>query len=432
MAIAIKMPKLSPTMETGILSAWLVEIGKKVKAGDVIAEIETDKAIMEVEALEDGEIGYLADVVKKETPVNCVIGYILQAGDKAPASWIEQLEKDNAAFGLHASGSNTSSKAEEKVAQKHDMNNDIKPETKQAQAASHSAVQPVIINNNYKASPLAKKIASQKGIDLSRVVGSGPNGRIVKCDLEHVSNQMLVSANTKPANFVGKSYEVPMTNMRKIIAERLTKAKQEIPHIYLQKKIGMDAIESVKQTLLEKFNTKVSMTPFFIKATAMALNDNPVMNRSFETNGGQGKIIQHESCNINIAIAIENGLVTPVIVNADIKSIREIAQELNALSKAAKENKLKLDQLQGGTFSITNLGMFGIESFEAILNPPQVGILAVAATSVEAFFDGQNFVPRKVMKCTLSCDHRVVDGADAAKFLNSFASYIESPEGMLL
>jgi len=428
MAIAIKMPKLSPTMETGILSVWLVEVGKKVKAGDVIAEIETDKAIMEVEALEDGEIAYLADVEKKETPVNCVIGYIIQAGQKAPASWSEQLEKDNAAFGQSSSTAKPAHQAEEKVLEKPSANIEVSPEIKQTQ----QLVQPAVVNNNYKASPLAKKIAEQKGIDLSRVVGSGPNGRIVKCDLEHVSNQMLVSANTKPANFVGKSYEVAMTNMRKIIAERLTKAKREIPHIYLQKKIGMDAIESVKQTLLEKFNTKVSMTPFFIKATAMALNDNPVMNRSFEVHGGQGKIIQHESCNINIAIAIDNGLVTPVIVNADIKSIREIAQELNTLSKLAKENKLKLDQLQGGTFSISNLGMFGIESFEAILNPPQVGILAVAATSVEAFFDGQNFVPRKVMKCTLSCDHRVVDGADAAKFLNSFASYIENPEGMLL
>lgn len=406
MAIAIKMPKLSPTMETGVLSSWLVKEGDTIKVGDVIGEIETDKAIMEIEALDAGTIAFLGDVAQKEVPINSVIGYILKDGEKAADSWEAQMESDNAVF------------------------NKNKPiatvKIEEPKIESKISISSITDHGRLKASPLAKKIASQNNIDLNLIKGSGPDGRIVKADLENVETKMNIASNNGKSDLA--SHEVAMTGMRKIIAQRLTAAKQEIPHIYLQKKICMDNMEKAKNNLLEKFDFKVSMTPFFIKATALALKDNPILNRSFEN----GKIIQHNNYNINIAIAVENGLVVPVIKHADSKNMKEIANELKNLSNTAKEGRLTPEQSAGGTFSISNLGMFGTDSFQAILNPPQVGILAVAATGIEAVFENGNFVPKRIMKCTLSADHRVVDGADAAKFLNSLASYIENPEGMLL
>jgi pyruvate dehydrogenase E2 component (dihydrolipoamide acetyltransferase) len=413
MAISIKMPKLSPTMETGVLSQWLVEVGDIIKTGDIIAEIETDKAIMEVEALEDGIIGYIANVAQKETPVNSVIGYIIQAGEEPITSWEEQLAKDNNAFNALTQLSvdqNTLDVHEPTTSNHTQENNDI--------------------NKRIFASPLAKKIATLRGINLNHIQGSGPNGRIIKADLNEdnisYSNNNINYKNEK--HVIENSYEIPMNNMRKIIAQRLSQAKKEIPHIYLNKKICIDALEKIKETFLTKFNTKISMTPFFIKAAALALKQNTNMNVTFENE----KIIQHNSYHINIAIAVEGGLVVPVVKNADEKTLIEIANELKELTILAKQNKLTKDHLQTGTLSISNLGMYGIDSFDAIINPPQVAILAIAACSVQAVWDEDKFIPRKIMKYTLSCDHRVIDGEPGAKFVNSFAMYLENPEGMLL
>lgn len=408
---AIKMPKLSPTMETGIFGNWFVKVGDIVKAGQVIGEIETDKAIMEVESLEDGTIGYLADCAQKELPVNAVIGYILLKGQKAPESWDVLIAQDdpNLAKANTPTPQNTEA---EKVA-----------ETKETTAKENILL---LDQSRIYASPLAKKIASQKGIDLGQVVGTGPRGRIIKADLENMQSLGKQSKGTQTIQ--EGSYEIPLTPMRKAIAEKLTKSKQEIPHFYLEKKIYIGKLEETKNSLLHKFNLKVSLTPFLIKATALALKDNPVLNRTFEN----GKIIQHNHYSISIAIAVDEGLVVPVIANADKKGIKEIAEELADFASMAKASKLRLEHMQGGTFSISNLGMFGVDFFEAIINPPQVGILAVAGSNVDAVFEGGLFVPRKNIRFSLSCDHRVVDGADAAKFLLSLTGYIENPEGMMI
>lgn len=410
MAIAIKMPKLSPTMESGVLSGWLVKVGDNVKPGAVIAEIETDKAVMEVEALVKGVVGYLSPIEGLETPVNAVIGFILAEGESAPDSW-EDLLKAN-------------SSSEPKISQPNVVTEIVKEKIVEISKSDSERV---------FASPLAKKIAKNFGLDLSDLTfGSGPRGRIIKDDVENHLHGMGAGQNIglngvkTPQN--RSSCEIPMSGMRKIIAQRLSQAKQEIPHIYMQKRVYMDAVEDIKSSFLSKFGTKISLTPFFIKAVAMALRENEVLNRTFEN----GKILQHNDYNIGIAIAVDGGIMVPVVKNADRKNLLEIYSEMTELANLAKEGRLKPEHSAGGTFSISNLGMFGIDSFQAIVNPPQVAILAVAASFVEAFFDGEKFIPKKVVKCEVSCDHRVVDGADAAKFLQSFAKYMENPEGMLL
>lgn len=411
--VAIRMPKLSPTMETGILSSWLIKVGQQVKIGDIIGEIETDKAMMEIEALANGTIGYLSNIVNQETPVNNVIGYILSEGEVAPNSWEAEITKAN--------GQKINNEAGEIIKENIMQNQEKKSENSAQSSAKAISPKPI--------SPLAKKIAAQKNIDITNIIGSGPNGRVIKADVEKADTEKVGTENMQILTMQNDaSFEVEMTNMRKIIAKRLTQAKQEIPHIYLEKKICMDQVENMKNSLFQNFDLKISLTPFFIKAIALALKENPVLNRSFEND----KIIQHVRCNINIAIAVENGLVTPIIFDADKKGINLIAKELANLAQLAKDNKLRLEQMIGGTFSISNLGMFSLDSFQAILNPPQVGILAIAATGTDAVFDGKNFIPRRMVKCTLSCDHRVVDGIDGAKFLNSFAKYIETPEGMVI
>ena len=406
----IRMPKLSPTMETGTLTTWCVELNQAVKEDQLLAEIETDKAIMELESLDAGTIGYLKPA-GQDFDVNKIIGCILEEGEKAPDNWEEFI-----ALQEGESGSKEESKTEEKE------------QPSQAEEADQPDQKPE--DNNLSrifASPLAKKIAADKSIDLSLVKGSGPKGRIIKVDVENFKEVKQVN-KAKTETVQAGSVEVPLTRMRKVIAERLTQSKQEIPHIYMNRKIKTQVAENMKNSFMANFETKVSLTPIIIKAIGCALKAMPDMNRSWEN----GKIMQHSNANVSVAVAIEGGLLTPVIFNADEKSISHIASELKELAIKAKEGKLTPAEMQGGTFSLSNLGMFGVESFQAIINPPQAGILAVGSSQVRAVLENGTWVPEKIMEVNLSCDHRVIDGAEAAQFLNFVRKFIENPEGMLL
>jgi pyruvate dehydrogenase E2 component (dihydrolipoamide acetyltransferase) len=404
MAKFIRMPKLSPTMETGILTRWCVKEGDLVKESQLLAEIETDKAIMEVESLNDGTVGFLKQA-GLELPVNSIIGCILEQNESAPENW-DSFIKDNDVESAVAKPS------------------EIEESPKKDLAVEEGDKKRVF------ASPLAKKIAAQSKLDLNLLSGTGPRGRVVKADVEAAISKENVSIlkSGKAHEDSNDSFEVPLTKMRKVIAERLTQSKQQIPHMYLKKSIKIDSLESFKASMLNVFDKKISLTPFIIRAIGCALRDNPIMNRTWEN----GKIIQHNSVNISVAIGFDGGLVTPVIRVADKKGIFDIAQELKDLAQRAKDGKIRLDEMQGGTFSLSNLGMFAIDSFVAILNPPQVGILAVGATQTMAIWKNNTWVPEKIMEITLSCDHRVLDGVDAAKFMVSLANYLEHPEGMLI
>lgn len=407
MYVIIKMPKLSPTMESGILTTWCAKLGDKITPGKIVAEIETDKAIMEVEATESGTLAYIAQI-GKELPVNTIIACLLKDGETAPESWEKYIEELSGISNIQKSETIKSV--------------DPSPQISNESILSTSSNKLEEKTLRIFASPLAKRIAQVKQIDLHTVTGSGPRGRIVKNDLENLNTSIC----TKKTNTTKTSHEIPFTTMRKVIAEKLTKAKNEIPHVYIQKTINMDALERVKENFIKTFDFKISLTPFFIRAIALALKENPAMNRSLEN----GKLMQHYSSHISVAVAIEGGLVTPVIRNAEQKNIKEIALELKNLSEKAKNGKLRLEEMQGGTFSISNLGMFGIDSFQAVINPPQAGILAIGGTKTEAHFENNVWVPKQVIKVTLSSDHRVLDGAESAMFLNSFAKFIECPEGM--
>lgn len=413
MPFLVRMPKLSPTMESGILTAWCLSLGSKVKQGQVIAEIETDKAIMEVEALEEGELAYMKEA-GKEMEVNSIIGCILKADETPPSSWedyISSIEGKN-----HISPEETEKK-------KTPISEPYKGDN---------------ISERIVASPLAKRLAQQNGVNLESLSGSGPKGRIVEADvLSFLNVGEISSKNTfeekiqiqNETSIIKKGFEkIAITPMRKVIAERLTASKQQAPHIYLEKRIKMDNLENLKKEIEKNFEFKVSLSPFFIKAIAKSLINFPKMNRSWAGDA----IIQNFDANISVAVALDEGLVTPIIENADQKGIRQIAEELKELAQKAKQGKLRKEQMQGGSFSLSNLGMFGIDAFQAILNPPQAGILAVGASNIEPVFVENSFQPKKIMRAVLSCDHRVVDGSDAAKFLSIFAAYIENPGGMLL
>lgn len=428
MPIQILMPALSPTMTEGTLAKWIKKEGDKIKAGEVIAEIETDKATMEVEAVDEGVLGkILVAAGTANVAVNAPIALILEDGEDASA--------------LSAAPSTPSAP----------------PAAPQAasQASSQAAVAPQAVvsapvatpvaasGHRVFASPLARRIAAQKGVDLKTIAGSGPHGRIVKADVEAakagapVVAPKAASAPTSSgpdakqlADMLGMAYtEIPNNNIKKVTARRLTEAKQTIPHFYLSVDCVLDNLLAARAAMNEAANGayKLSVNDFIIKANAMALKAYPAANTSWTDDA----VLQYTHADISVAVATPNGLITPIIKAAETKSISEISNEMKDLAKRAKEGKLKPVEFQGGTFSISNLGMFGVKNFQAIVNPPQSCIMAVGAGEERVVVDDGKMVVRTVMTVTLSTDHRSVDGAVGAEYLQYFKKFIENPVLML-
>jgi pyruvate dehydrogenase E2 component (dihydrolipoamide acetyltransferase) len=436
MSINITMPALSPTMEEGTLAKWLVKEGDSVKSGDIIAEIETDKATMEVEAVDEGKVAKI--VVPEGTEgvkVNAVIAVLAEEGEdassvKAPSADVAPKKAD-------------APKAEEKKAE------EKKPEPKKEEAKPEpaKAAAPAKADGGLrlKASPLAKRIAANKGIDLKALKGSGPHGRIIKRDVESAKPgaQPASAAPTSPDGLIlpqilddrvyaPDTYELkPLDGMRKTVAKRLTQSFMQVPHFPLNVDITLDNLLTSRTAInaAAREGVKVSVNDLLIKAAALALIDEPDCNASYTDKG----IAYHKHANISVAVAVEGGLITPVIFKAEQKGLAEISEEMKDLATRARERKLKPQEYMGGTFSISNLGMFGIKSFASIINPPEGMILSVGAGEKRAVVDEKgNVVVRTVMSVTLTCDHRVIGGAEGAKWLAAFKRYVETPEAMLL
>ncbi|GBR27092.1 pyruvate dehydrogenase complex dihydrolipoamide acetyltransferase [Gluconobacter japonicus] len=403
MATDILMPALSPTMTEGKLARWLKKEGDKVSAGDVIAEIETDKATMEVEAVDEGILGrILVQEGVEGVAVNTPIAILVEEGEDVPDASTAQTP----AVALAA----------EPVAAS------IPPASTKAAPKDESSERIFV-------SPLAKRMAKDRGIALGSLNGTGPNGRILKRDVEKGGNAAPVAPKTTPATPVatdGDVKRVPNSTMRKVIARRLTESKTQVPHFYVSVDIELDALLALRSKLnatAEDNSFKISVNDMMIKAVGLALKKQPGLNVQFT----DAETLHFENVDISMAVSIPEGLITPIIRNADQKSLREISREAKDLAKRARAGKLKPEEFQGGTFSISNMGMFGVRDFAAIINPPQAGILAIASGEKRAVVRGDQLAIATVMTATLSVDHRAVDGALGAQWLNALRDIVQNP-----
>jgi pyruvate dehydrogenase E2 component (dihydrolipoamide acetyltransferase) len=414
MPIEILMPALSPTMKEGNLAKWVKKEGDKIKAGEVIAEIETDKATMEVEAVDEGVLGKILVAEGTENvAVNSCIALILEDGEDKKA-----LD----GYAAKSATSATSAKVEEKKEEKISVTNTP------AQVSSSQNF------DHIKASPLAKRIAKDAGISLAGISGSGPHGRIIKEDVLGLSGGQSKSGVVRrnPQEF----HAVKNNNIRKVIAKRLLESKQNVPHFYLSCEFKIDKLQELRAALNEAAELdaagnpayKVSVNDLIIKAVAMSLKKVPEANSAWSDDA----ILIYNNIDISMAVAIDGGLITPIIKNADQKTIQAISIESKQLAKKARDGKLQPEEFQGGSFSISNLGMFGIDNFAAIVNPPQSCILAVARAVEKPVVEHGQIKIASMMNVTLSSDHRSVDGAVGAEFLKALRRYIEHPILMLL
>ncbi|MCL4677064.1 MAG: pyruvate dehydrogenase complex dihydrolipoamide acetyltransferase [Alphaproteobacteria bacterium] len=424
MPINVTMPALSPTMTEGTLSRWLKAEGDKVAAGDIIAEIETDKATMEVEAVDEGVIGKI--LVKAGTEgvaVNTPIAILLEDGEDASAIAKAPAPAAPAPKAAASAAAPPS-----------------------ASKAPVSAPQTSSDGHRVFASPLAKRLAKESGVDMSALRGSGPHGRIVKADIERAVRQGAAPAptaksSTAPAQLTpGGDYEVnafgmayrkiPNNNIKKITAKRLVESKQTVPHFYLTIDCRLDALMAARQEINDQADGKykLSVNDFLVKAAAMALKAYPPANVSWSDEA----VLQYLKADISVAVSTPNGLITPIVRNAEDKGLVQISNEVKDLAKRARDGKLKPEEFQGGSFTISNLGMFGIREFGAIINPPQACILAIGAGEQRAVVEKGEVKVRTMMSCTLSVDHRAVDGAIGAEYLQVFKKYVENPVSMLL
>ena len=408
MAVAIKLPRMSDTMEEGTIVSWFVKVGDTVKSSEMIADVETDKATMELENFEKGEVLHLNVAEGETVPVETVIAIIGKKGE----DFQHLLTSDLTETAVETS-------------------EETKAPVEETQPAPVAAETPAAVETSTNsdgrifASPLAKKMAEDKGISLSQVNGSGDNGRIVKKDIENFKP----STHTTTAAVGVESYEdVSITQMRKTIAKRLAESKFTAPHFYLTKEIRMDAVMDARKRMNEYSESKISVNDLVVKATALALKKHPNVNSSWLGD----KIRRNHHVHIGVAVAVEDGLLVPVVRFADSKSLSQIGTEVKDLAGKAKNKELQPKDWEGNTFTISNLGMFGIDEFTAIVNPPDACILAIGSSKETVVVENGEMKPGHVMKVTLSCDHRVVDGVTGAKFLQTFQELLEEPVRLLV
>lgn len=410
MPIEVCMPALSPTMTEGALVKWCKKEGDTIKAGDLLAEIETDKATMEVEAVDEGILGkILVSEGTQGVKVNAPIALILEDGE------------DKSTLDSYVSAPSLVVSA-------------LKKETVSSSPLSSSS--PSIIASSAEesrifASPLAKRIAKENSLDLHSIQGTGPGGRIVKEDVERTVTTYKGTPSSKESfsNRDAIYVDVPHTTMRKVIAKRLSESKQTIPHFYVTVEAEIDELLSLRKRLNEGLtDQKISVNDFVIRACALSLMDVPEANASWT----ETHVRQYRSADISVAVSIEGGLITPIIKNAETKNITIISKEMKDLAERARSGKLAPTEFQGGTFSLSNMGMYGVSTFSAIINPPQACILAVGAGMERPVIKNGAIVPATIINFTLSVDHRVVDGTVGAKFLNVLKKYIENPALILI
>ena len=438
--IEVTMPALSPTMESGTLSKWLVAVGDKVKSGDVLAEIETDKASMEFEAIDEGVVVEIAvPAGTEEVKVGAVILRIAAEGEEAAPAPVAKAAPATAQAPIAAAPAVAAPAAPAPVAQ--------------------AASAPVLVRDDRTpASPLARRVAAANNIDIAALSGSGPGGRVVLADVEQALSgtapaaapvpapaRAAASAPAAPAPVAAPApapavavtplADVPhrvekLGNVRKVIARRLTEAKQTIPHIYMTVDVQLDALLALRtqlNTALAARNIKLSVNDMVIKALALALRQVPSCNVSFAGDS----LISYDRADVSVAVAAPSGLITPIITGADTKPLSVIATEMKALADKAREGKLQPHEYQGGTASLSNLGMFGIKQFDAVINPPQAMILAVGAGEKRAIIEGDDIRVATVMSITGSFDHRAIDGADGAQLMQAVKALIENPLGLV-
>ena len=413
MAEVIRMPRLSDTMEEGNIIGWLKKVGDKVAPGDILAEVETDKATMDLESFHEGTLLYIG----KEEGAVPVDGIIAVIGDKGEE--YESLIKEDSATPPGAANAEPAAPVEA----------DSTPiESMQKQETSTQSSS----DGRIKASPLAKSMAKENNLDLSSMTGSGEGGRIVKKDIQSAISSGGTSTPTRSVDYSamasGESIEIPLSQMRKTIAKRLGESKFAAPHFYLTIDINMDRAVEARKAINAKGEHKISFNDIIVKASALALRKHPMINASWMGD----KIVINGHIDIGVAVAVEEGLLVPVIRHTDMKPLHIINAEVKEMAGRARDKRLKPDEMQGNTFTISNLGMFGIDEFTAIINPPASCILAVGGIQkTPIVVDGEIRVGN-VMKVTLSCDHRVVDGATGAAYLQTLQSYLENPLQMLV
>jgi pyruvate dehydrogenase E2 component (dihydrolipoamide acetyltransferase) len=454
------MPALSPTMEEGKLAKWLVKEGQKVRAGDIIAEIETDKATMEVEAVDEGTVGrLLIDEGTDKVKVNTPIAMLLEEGENASALGAASATPTGSTTASQGTQKPTASSTAQTAAAKPAAKEEAAPRSQPAAAISaqpngHAGARTF-------ASPLARRLAKEGNLDLARLQGSGPHGRIIKRDVESAlkgggaqrtpaAPVQSTAITTSPATAAAiqampddkvlalydqGSYEVvPHDGMRRVIAQRLTQSKQTIPHFYMSVDCRLDTLLAARERINKIAPKegprayKLSVNDFVIKALALALQQVPAANATWTEAG----MLRHRHSDVGVAVAVEGGLFTPVIHHAELKTLGEISNEMKDLAERARKRRLAPHEYQGGTTSISNLGMYGIKAFDAVINPPHATILAVGAGEKRAVVNGDRVEVATIMTCTLSCDHRVVDGAVGADLLNAFRALVEDPVRMLV
>jgi len=415
MAQIIDMPKLSDTMTEGVLVKWLKKEGDAVKSGDMLAEVETDKATMELESFFDGTLVKIFAPAGSKVSIGAPLAAIGKAGEtvEAPAAQTPPPAAEKKSAPAPAPAAPPPAKA-------------AAPSAAPAAPAPPPAPTSAPLGGRIRISPLAKKLAVQKDIDPAYLTGSGPGGRIVRADILAAEKSPQGRLHTGP---VQDDELVPVSNVRSIIARRLVESKTQIPHFYLEVEVDAGPLLELRARLnasLEKDGAKLSVNDFILKACAEALCRVPAVNCSWEASA-QPAIRHHSAAHVSFAVAIDDGLITPVIRDTNSKSILVISNEARQLAKLAKDKKLKPDQFTGGTFCVSNLGMMGIERFSAIINPPNAAILAVGTTVAKPVVEDGAIVPGQRMSLTLSCDHRVVDGATGAQFLAALRELLEKP-----
>ncbi len=429
MAEIVRMPKMSDTMTEGVVAKWHKKVGDKVKSGDLVAEIETDKATMEFESYQEGVLLYRGVDEGKSAPVDGILAILGKEGEDFKSLLEAEKVKEAAAPAANAPASkaevkNTKQPVEAKTTEAPNAKlqtpnaiNATAPQARQEQTTAN-------VPSGLKASPLAKRLAGERGIDLGKVLGSGDQGRIVKRDIDWFKPGMTVNGSGFGTAVMEEGHdEVSVSQMRKTIAKRLSESMYTSPHFYLTVEMDMDNVISARESINAVTGSKVSFNDFVIKAVAVALRQHPKVNSSWQVD----TIRYNHHIHIGVAVAVEEGLLVPVVRFADSKTLREINAEVKTYAQKAKEKKLQPADWEGNTFTISNLGMMGIEEFTAIINPPDACILAIGAIIQKPVVKNNMVVPGNVMKVTMSCDHRVVDGMTGAEFLKTFKGLMENP-----
>jgi pyruvate dehydrogenase E2 component (dihydrolipoamide acetyltransferase) len=414
----VRMPRLSDTMTEGVVAKWHKKVGDKVKSGDLLADIETDKATMEFESFQDGVLLYQGIEEGKGAAVDSVLAILGKGGEDVKAILKAASSEKNAPEGKKASEGSSANEVEKKPAQK-DSGKESSAEA-QEETVSHG--------DRIKASPLARALAKEKGIDLSKVKGTAENGRITKADIENYKPSKGEKASAPAVSGKEGYTDEPVSQMRKTIARRLLESKNGAPHFYLNIEVDMDNAIASRNAINNIPDTKISFNDLVIRACAAALRKHPKVNASWMGD----KIRYYSHIHIGVAVAVEDGLLVPVVRFADQKSFSQISEEVKSLSKRARDKKLQPADWEGNTFTVSNLGMFGIESFTSIINSPESCILSVGAIRQVPVVKNNMVVPGNMMKLSLACDHRTVDGATGAAFLQTLKIFIENPVTMLL